>query len=129
MRRSGSPREIPPPLELECLRVLWTLGEANVKDVREALTADRVLAYTTVLTILDRLAKKNQVNRRKVGRAFVYSAARDRETLRRWAVQELLDRYFDGSRSALLEWLEQPGPATASPALAPPEPRLDTTLL
>src|SRR5277367_3767723 len=65
MPRSGT-REIPPPLEVECLKALWTLGEANVKDVRKALTGNRNLAYTTVMTVLDRLARKGGVSRRKV---------------------------------------------------------------
>ena len=81
--RNGA-REIPPPLELECLKVLWTLGEGNVKDVRQALTGSRPLAYTTVMTVLDRLTRKGGVARRKVGRAFVYVPVLSRGVLRRW---------------------------------------------
>lgn len=72
-------REMPPPLELECLKALWNLGEGNVKDVRRALTANRALAYTTVMTVLDRLARKGGVARRKVGRSFVYAPVLRRE--------------------------------------------------
>ena len=38
MSKRGSGHDIPPPLELECLKALWSLGAANVKDVREVLT-------------------------------------------------------------------------------------------
>jgi predicted transcriptional regulator len=119
-------REIPPPLELECLKALWTLGEGSVKDVRLALTRDRRLAYTTVLTILDRLAKKRRVERRKAGRFFVYSPLLSRDELRRLAVRDLVDSFFDGSEERLIAYLEGRQPA-GRPA-AEPEP-LDTALL
>jgi predicted transcriptional regulator len=109
MPRKGA-REIPPPLELECLKVLWTLGEGNVKDVRHALTGSRNLAYTTVMTVLDRLARKGGVSRRKVGRSFVYVPVLSRGVLCRLAVQDLVDRYFDGSEAALLELLKDSKP-------------------
>ena len=68
-----------PPLELECLKALWSLGEASVKDVQAALVRDRKLAYTTVMTILERLARKGGVMRRKSGRAYLYSPRLSRE--------------------------------------------------
>ena len=58
--------EMPPPLEIDCLKVLWTIGEANVKTVQQALGRD--LAYTTVMTLLDRLARRGGAVRRKGGR-------------------------------------------------------------
>ena len=128
MRRPGVPREIPPPLELECLKTLWTLGEGNVKDVRHVLEPARGLAYTTVMTVLDRLAHKGVVSRRKVGRSFVYRPEVTRDALRRPAVRELLENFFDGSEGALIAYLRsEPLPAPA--ATAPPDDRMDTTLL
>ena len=105
MRKPGPPAEIPPPLELECLKALWTLGQGNVKDVREILTQNRKLAYTTVMTVLDRLEKRGRVARCKQGRRFVYSPAVSRDTLRRLAVDALLGDFFDGSERSLLEYL------------------------
>ena len=128
MRRPGVPREIPPPLELECLKTLWTLGEGNVKDVRHVLEPARGLAYTTVMTVLDRLAHKGVVSRRKVGRSFVYTPAVTRDALRRPAVRELLENFFDGSEQSLIAYLSSeplPPPAVAEP----PDERMDTTLL
>ena len=116
MPRTGA-REIPPPLELECLKVLWTLGERNVKDVQQALAGSRSLAYTTVMTVLDRLTRKGGVARRKVGRSFVYVPVLSRSVLRRLAVQDLLDRYFEGSQEALLELLREGG-RSVSPSRA-----------
>lgn len=106
MRKQGSSRDIPPPLELECLKVLWTLGEGNVKDVRLVLTRSRNLAYTTVMTILDRLVRKGGVERRKVGRSFVYSPLLSREVLRRLAVKEMVEAFFDGNEESLVAYLK-----------------------
>ena len=100
----GTP-EIPPPLELECLKALWTLGEGNVKDVREILTQNRKLAYTTVMTVLDRLEKRGGVERRKQGRLYVYIPVVTRDTLRRLAVDALVGDFFDGSEERLGEYL------------------------
>src|SRR5882757_1520968 len=121
--------DIPPPLELECLKALWTLGEGNVKDVRKALTENRNLAYTTVMTVLDRLARKGGVSRRKVGRSFVYVPVLRREVLRGLAVQDLVNRFFDGSEEALVEHLRNG--VTEAPVLIEEnvETSLDTTLL
>jgi predicted transcriptional regulator len=128
MPKNGA-REIPPPLELECLKVLWTLGEGNVKDVRQALTESRNLAYTTVMTVLDRLARKGGVARRKVGRSFVYVPVLSRGALRRLAVQDLVDRFFDGSREALIEHLKNGDTKVPALAQAIAEADLDPTLL
>lgn len=122
-------REIPPPLEFDCLKVLWTLGEGNVRDVRLALTENRNLAYTTVLTVLDRLARKGRVARRKVGRSFVYVPVLSREVLRKLAVQELLERYFDGSEDALRQYLGDGNGGSAFVAADAGVEALDTTLL
>jgi predicted transcriptional regulator len=110
MRRPAPSRDIPPPLELECLKALWVLGHGRVRDVREALAeADRPLAYTTVMTLLARLEKRGGVTRHKQGRAFVYEPKVSRQALRQCAVRELIDGYFDGSEEALIEYLVDVG--------------------
>lgn len=105
MRKKALPRAIPPPLELECLRALWTLDSANVAQVREALLNRHALAYTTVMTLLDRLTRKGAAQRKKIGRYFVYTPAVDRETLRRAALVELVDYYFDGNEQEMRAWV------------------------
>ena len=97
-------RELPPRLELECLKALWDLGDANVRDVQAALV--RPLAYTTVMTVLDRLARRGCVGRRKVGRGFVYSALLTRESVRRVAVEDLIHCFFDDSEESLRHYLQ-----------------------
>ena len=58
------------PLEITVMETLWRRGECNVRDVVDSL--ERPLAYTTVMTTLDRLYKKGELKRRKENRAFYY---------------------------------------------------------
>jgi predicted transcriptional regulator len=58
------------PLEITVMEILWLHGDSNVHDVTQRL--DRPLAYTTVMTTLDRLYKKGLLERRKSERAFFY---------------------------------------------------------
>jgi BlaI family penicillinase repressor len=128
VRRNG-PRGIPPPLELECLKVLWKLGEGSVKDVRQGLPANRNLAYTTVMTVLDRLARKGGVARRKAGRSFLYAPVLSKDGLRRLAVRDLVDSFFEGSEEALLAYLRNGDERPSEAAQAPQDTRIDTGLL
>lgn len=60
-------------LELSVMKVLWAgSGSLTVRQVLEALSQDRALAYTTVLTVLDHLFQKKFVSRERTGRAFAY---------------------------------------------------------
>ena len=122
MRRAGA-SEIPPPLEIECLKALWDLGEATVRQVRQALAPTRPLAYTTVMTVLERLARRGAVSRRKAGRSFIYTPQVGRDALRRLAVAQLVTNLFNGSEAGLRAYLETPR------GDSPPAPSLDTTLL
>ncbi len=111
-------REVPPPLELLCLKTLWSLREANVKEVRDVVAQSRPLAYTTIMTVLDRLVRKGMITRRKVGRAFVYAPQASRDTMRRTAVRELLDGFFDGSEEQLMQFLRGDEPRVAAAVAA-----------
>src|SRR6266545_2624476 len=74
LRGFRRPREVASlalgPLEREVLEVTWRRGETRVRDVFSAF--DEKVAYTTVMTTLDRLYKKRLLSRRKEGRAFLY---------------------------------------------------------
>lgn len=134
MRQARPPKDVPPPLELECLKALWVLGEGSVRSVQTALEPRRRLAYTTVMTLLDRLARKGVVGRRKTGRFFVYVPQVDQETMRRRAVADLADALFEGSCAALASYLAngdqspapEPAPTREDP---PPAQPLDASLL
>lgn len=127
-----SARDVPPPLELSCLKALWSLQEGNVRDVQQIVAQSRPLAYTTIMTVLDRLVRKGRITRRKVGRAFLYAPQASRDTMRRVAIRELLDGFFDGSEEQLILFLrttEPPPAAFAASAPADEATRIDTILL
>ena len=108
MKRPAAAKDLPPPLELRCLQALWRLGEGTVHDVRKVVSKDRILAYTTVMTLLARLEKRGSVTRRKPGRSYIYRPKISRDALREHALKQLLDGFFDGSAEALLNFLRQP---------------------
>ncbi len=121
-------REVPPPLELLCLRALWSLGEGNVKAVQQIVAESRPLAYTTIMTVLDRLVRKGMLARRKVGRSFCYAPQATRDAARRAALRELLEGYFDGSEEALIVFLQRRPEERVTPSVQVVE-RIDTVLL
>jgi len=132
---SRTARDIPPPLEMLCIKALWSLGEGNVKGVQVVVAQSRVLAYTTIMTVLERLVRKGKLARRKVGRAFVYSLQASRETMRQAAIRELVDGFFDGSEEELIRFLsgtQGRAAVAAAPSGAPvkaEEANIDTVLL
>lgn len=61
------------------MEVLWGTDQPmSVRDVHEVLLSDGKIAYTTVMTVLDRLAKKDVVSRHQESRAWIYRPARSK---------------------------------------------------
>jgi len=117
LERTPSPRHSVldlAPLELECMNTLWPLGEATVREIRDRLAPRRARAYTTIMTIMDRLARKGVVERRKVGRAYVYRAKLAAQEARTQALAQIVDNFFGGSKDALLAHLHGAGGNTSS---------------
>jgi predicted transcriptional regulator len=114
-------------LELEALKVLWDLEEATVREIQMEMTRHRPpLAYTTIMTLMDRLTRRGAVQRRKQGRAHIYSPVLARETARELAIDRLAHDYFQASRQLLLHHLSAPS-RDRKGAVAPDN--LETTLL
>jgi predicted transcriptional regulator len=87
-------------LERAVMDVLWDRGTpATVREVAEMLHS-RDLAYTTVMTVLDRLAGKGMVERDRAGRAWSYRPAASREAFIAQLMLDALD--LAGSRDAAL---------------------------
>ena len=90
-------------LEFRLMQILWSRGESNVRDVVQQL--DRPLAYTTVMTTLDRLYKKGLLDRRMPDRAFLYLARFSREEWERREAENVFAGFLAGphaSRELLL---------------------------
>jgi predicted transcriptional regulator len=89
-------------LESEVMERIWQRGEASVRDLHADIGAR--LAYTTVMTTLDRLFKKGILDRRADGRAFLYRAKLTREQYNQQLTSHLLGIAAEeaGSRTAML---------------------------
>jgi predicted transcriptional regulator len=93
-------------LEVELMELLWSRGESSVRDVVPKLS--RPLAYTTVMTTLDRLFKKGLLDRHKSDRAFLYSPHLSRQEWERQCAGSLVAGFLSGpspSRELLLSCL------------------------
>ncbi|MET9274577.1 BlaI/MecI/CopY family transcriptional regulator [Kribbella sp. NPDC003557] len=106
----ASEEKAPRPLgDLERLVMerLWAAPEAlTVREVHAQLAGTRELAYTTVMTVLDRLAKKKLTERERDGKAWRYSAAAPREEMAADLMRDALDRAGD-RREALVRFVGQ----------------------
>jgi predicted transcriptional regulator len=83
-------------LEREVLEQAWQRDEVSVRDI--FLAFDESIAYTTLMTTLDRLYKKHLLTRRKDGRAFLYSPAVSRDELDHGIREDVIEGLFsDGA--------------------------------
>jgi predicted transcriptional regulator len=102
----ASPSFVLGPLELSVMEVVWQISSCSVRDVVQSL--DRNLAYTTVMTTMDRLFKKGLLDRSKCDRAFLYSARVSKDAWERQRTDDLLAGFLAGnqpSREMLLSCL------------------------
>jgi len=90
-------------LERQVIDIVWASGEVTVRDVHARL--DAKVAYTTVMTTLDRLYRKGLLQRTKRSRAFVYSAAASREELDQLVASDVVSGLLAGDLSAPLPFL------------------------
>jgi BlaI family transcriptional regulator, penicillinase repressor len=91
------------PAELRVMKVLWDLGRGSVAEVRAELgKRGQDLAYTTVMTLLGRLAAKTAVAVDKTREPFVYKAAHRRESVLRERLRDFVRDVFDGQADSLV---------------------------
>lgn len=88
------------PLEIRMLEGLWARGSATVRELVESDYQD--LAYTTLMTTLDRLFKKGLLTRAEEGKAFRYAPRFSREELHREAASNALRQLLDASPASSL---------------------------
>jgi len=93
--------------EMEVLHHVWDLGEATVADVRERILEDRDVAYTTVMTVLKKLAEKGYLTYHKEGRSYVYEPAQSPDAVQHSLLRRLMEKVFKGSPTALVQTLVQ----------------------
>lgn len=90
-------------LERSVMDAVWASPTPMlVRDILDVINEDRDLAYTTVMTVTDRLAKKGLLDRDRDGRAWRYSAAASKEELTADALRTTLDDLGGGQRQTVL---------------------------
>jgi predicted transcriptional regulator len=92
-------------LERDVLRLAWERRELSVRDACASLGGD--VAYTTVMTTMDRLYKKGFLARRKVSRAFVYRPTASREEIDGAVATDLVEHLFQQTASEPLPILSR----------------------
>lgn len=98
-------------LEADVMDKVWgARGPVAVKDVREALHPHRPLAYTTVMTVMDRLFHKGWLSRERVGRSYRYSPALSRGEYTARLMRDVLST-TDDRGLALLHFVDTMEPA------------------
>ena len=89
---------LPTGRELDILKVLWDLGPASVRQVRERLCPDGEFAFTTIQTFLRIMDDKGFVSHKRHGRSFVYTPLYSRERV----TSRFVDRVFDGAMDQVI---------------------------
>ncbi len=84
------------------MKVVWSHGQATVRDVYEDLLARRKIAYTTVLTMMNVLERKGHLLKKAEGRSFLYRPAKPQRQVVGAMVRDFVRRVFGGSAQPLL---------------------------
>ncbi len=105
MAKTARSIPLPTPFELTIIKIVWSLKTATVRDVYEAITEQRRIAYTTVMTMMGIMARKGLLRKWQEGRPFVYEAVHPKDRVIKAMVQEFVDRVFDGRPEALVSHL------------------------
>ncbi len=93
----------PTELELKMLKVLWQQSPLLARGVQEALASKgRVLAKTTVITVLNTMVAKKYLKRKRQGNMYLFSPQISVEEVSKRVLGDVLDRVFDGSTTAVL---------------------------
>jgi BlaI family transcriptional regulator, penicillinase repressor len=91
-------------LQKTVMEIVWTLGEASVNQVKTKL-ARRKLAYTTVLSVMQKLDKAGWLTHREEGRAYVYRPVVTRAEAGRSSLRQFIDRVCGGDPIAMFQHL------------------------
>lgn len=100
--------------ELAIMKVIWSRGQATVRDVYDELKSHRTIAYTSVQTMMNVLETKGHLKKEPGEKAQTYAPVHPQQTVVRSMVREFVDRVFDGSaRPLLVHLLKEKGLSAA----------------
>ncbi len=105
-------------LQKAIMEAVWAAGEATTRQVWERLNRTRSLAYTSVLSIMQRLEKAGWLRHRIEGRTYVYRATLSREQESRRSLKEFIQRAFHGDSRLVFQHLIEDEPLDEEDLLA-----------
>ncbi len=83
-------------LETAVMGVLWQSERCDVNEVLERLEWDKPLAYTTIMTVMNRLVDKRFLERTRSGRKYLYGALAQRDEVARTRFKKIVDCFYGG---------------------------------
>jgi BlaI family penicillinase repressor len=92
-------------LQRSVMEVVWELREATVQAVRERIKRRPQPAYTTILSVMQKLEKAGWLTHRSEGRSYVYLPVRSREEAGATSLRTFIERVFSGDRLLLFQHL------------------------
>ena len=95
--------------EWTILEKVWLLEPCAAPTVQEALQSEKAWAYTTVKTMMDRMAKKGLLKKQKIRNLYLYSSAVTRSQAQRSEITRTLKRAFDGAFTPMMQFLIEQG--------------------
>ena len=96
-------------LQRTVMELVWEMGEATVHQARDRLGRKKKLAYTTVLTAMQKLEKAGWLTHRADGKTYVYLPTRTRQQAGASSVRNFMERMFDGSAVVMFQHLIRDG--------------------
>ena len=92
-------------LQNSVMEAVWSLGEATTRQVWERLNSKRPLAYTSVLSIMQRLEKAGWLSHHVEGRTYIYEATLSREQEGRRSLKDFIQKVFQGDSQVVFQHL------------------------
>lgn len=101
-------------LEKDIMEALWEHGESSVKDIMDAFPHDKDISYSTVITVTNRMSNKGLLKKKKVGKAYYYKPAYDREQfyalVSKKVVEGVSELSFQSTMAHFIDYMAQADP-------------------
>lgn len=93
--------------EWKVMKAVWELKKTNVREVHDTLRESEDWTYSTVRTLMERLAGKGFLTARKVGNMYFYTPTQSRNAVSARALRDFVDKVFDGAIGPLVSYAVQ----------------------
>ena len=96
------------PAEYGIIKILWdNPSPLSVGQVLKIIRLQKTIAYTTAMTLLDKMSRKGSLSRVKKGKAYYYRPRVRRTGVLSFMIQKFTDQYFDGEKEKLTAFVQK----------------------